>query len=296
MTDPDRSDGLDDYLKGDSAVSRAYRGGDDVAPPPAVDVAIRAAAAEAVSVRRSAFQRWRVPLAAAAAVVVSVTVAVLVEREGPPGALPPAADEYSAPPRVPAAEESKAKSPAAEPPAAEQRSLPQPAAPPERERLQSPPAPPPAAGKAAPAPQMRQQSPAKPETAEPAPAAPAAAGTIAPQGMRQEAPAASESSPAPPAQSAVPESASRAKRMAPGAEDRTSRDTGANQSGALRSAPAGAPATSLPKEGAEPPEAWLARIRQLIKDGDEPAARRELQRFIEAHPQYLLPADIAALR
>ncbi|MDR2216382.1 MAG: hypothetical protein LBE59_11165, partial [Nevskiaceae bacterium] len=72
---------LDEYLKGDSQVSRRYRELGDVEVPASLDRLVLNQAAEAVkrparSVRpaRPAWMRWTAPLAAAASLVLVVSV------------------------------------------------------------------------------------------------------------------------------------------------------------------------------------------------------------------------------
>jgi hypothetical protein len=43
------------------------------------------------------------------------------------------------------------------------------------------------------------------------------------------------------------------------------------------------------------PDAWIVRIRTLRDQPDVPAARRELERFRHAFPQYALPEDLQSL-
>lgn len=64
------------------------------------------------------------------------------------------------------------------------------------------------------------------------------------------------------------------------------------------------PAFAEPDEEVVPPatandpavrDAWLRRIRELVKAGDEQAARTSLQAFRERYPRYVLPDDLRAL-
>ncbi|HSO07065.1 MAG TPA: tetratricopeptide repeat protein [Pelomicrobium sp.] len=280
MTEPRERDELDDYLEGESALTRAYRDAARAEPPPALDAEIRAAAANAVTTRRSGLERWRVPLAVAAALVVSVTVALLVEREPPPPGAPPAADEYSAPPpRAPEPKASEAEAP--QPRDAE--------------------APATAAGEArtkseAAAPMREQRAPAaqRPEGSAPPPAT--TAEPAAPS-VQQGPPAAAAPAPAPTAPKAVQEGAAPSAPMsAPSgrAEEKAFGDAAAESAKRQRAAPA---ASGLAKEAPAPePEAWIERIRALAREGRTVEARDELRRFLRAYPDHPVPDDLAALR
>lgn len=86
MSAKDQDRLFDQYLKGDSRLSRAYKETAAVEPPPQLDAAILAAARRAAGSRpRSRFspfgQSWRVPLAAAAVLVLSVGLVMFMARE-----------------------------------------------------------------------------------------------------------------------------------------------------------------------------------------------------------------------
>src|SRR3989344_7344145 len=72
---------LDEYLRGDSPLSRVYRETGREEPPAHLDAAILAQAKAAVGARRSK-PRWFMPLSLAATVVLSVGVVLLMSREG----------------------------------------------------------------------------------------------------------------------------------------------------------------------------------------------------------------------
>ena len=80
MTRPDDSE-LEDYLAGNSAVSRAYHEGADETAPAELDAPVLAAGCEAVRKRRPA---WRAPVAAAAMLVLALAVVLEVEYGAPP--------------------------------------------------------------------------------------------------------------------------------------------------------------------------------------------------------------------
>ena len=73
---------LDEYLRGDSALSRAYRETGREEPPAHLDAAILAQARAATVPRRGGKPRWFMPLSLAATVVLSVGVVLLLSREG----------------------------------------------------------------------------------------------------------------------------------------------------------------------------------------------------------------------
>ena len=272
MTEPRERDELDDYLGGESAVTRAYRDAARTEPPAALDARIRAAAAEAVTARRSGFERWRVPLAAAAAVVVSVTVALLIEREAPPPGIPPAADEYSAPPAPPPPDSKAPEAPRSEAaPEAGRQILPAPAATPEKREA------PPAAPAVPPAP-ATQTAPAL-ERAGP-PAAPQPRGTLP-----AEAPPALRSAPAGPGEEAM-------QRDSASGEQPRERAAPAPRT-LMKPAPAGA---AIDPQTPRDPDAWIQSIRELVRAGRLDDARAELDRLVRAHPDHPLPPDLAALR
>lgn len=72
---------LDEYLRGDSPLSRAYRETGREEPPAHLDAAILAQAKAMVGARRSK-PRWFMSLSLAATVVLSIGVVLLMSREG----------------------------------------------------------------------------------------------------------------------------------------------------------------------------------------------------------------------
>lgn len=95
-------------------------------------------------------------------------------------------------------------------------------------------------------------------------------------------------SPAPPPPPAAAPAAQRVTAAASGASSESM------AAGALRREPMDARAAS-PADGAEPPEAWLARIETLRAAGDLAAARRELAAFRRQHPDAELPPALRPL-
>jgi hypothetical protein len=118
---------LDEYLRGDSEVSRAYRATASESPPAALDARILA---EARGHRRfTPFgNRWVMPLAAAAVVVLSVGLVTFMSERGAVPELPAPAETASAPaPSAPSAKsgESRAREGVAAQPDAVKREMPQ---------------------------------------------------------------------------------------------------------------------------------------------------------------------------
>ncbi|MBI3574487.1 MAG: hypothetical protein HY083_02345 [Gammaproteobacteria bacterium] len=72
---------LDEYLRGDSLLSRVYRETGREEPPAHLDAAILAQAKAAATARRSK-PRWFMPLSLAATVVLSIGVVLFMSREG----------------------------------------------------------------------------------------------------------------------------------------------------------------------------------------------------------------------
>ena len=83
MTERKKDDRLlDEYLRGDSPLSRAYRETGREEPPAHLDAAILAQAKAAAAPRRGSKPRWFMPLSLAATVVLSIGVVLLMSREG----------------------------------------------------------------------------------------------------------------------------------------------------------------------------------------------------------------------
>jgi hypothetical protein len=93
---------LDDYLRGDAPLTRAYREIAREEPPARLDAAILAQAKAAVAPRRGGKPRWLMPLSLAATVALAVGVALFMAREGagplPPETVPAAKPDTSAAP------------------------------------------------------------------------------------------------------------------------------------------------------------------------------------------------------
>lgn len=73
---------LDEYLRGDSPLSRVYRETGKEEPPAHVDAAILAQARAAATAHRGGKPRWLMPLSLAATVLLSVGVVLLMSKQG----------------------------------------------------------------------------------------------------------------------------------------------------------------------------------------------------------------------
>jgi hypothetical protein len=244
-----------------SEVSDRYRAGAQDEPPARLDAAVLAAARREVEQPR-ARRRWQMPASIAAMLVIGVSLVLIVRDNEPP--LPsldrPAADEAKlakpAPPQLAMKAPSKAKVDAHR----EDR--------PSRERSARPEREPMAREEAV----VTQGNTASGMVAPPAPA-PAAEAVAGPP-----SPAAQE--PTPIAESSDSSLRRKAKVLA---------DV-ATQSGAsayaLRKGEVAAPAQ---------PQDWLGKIEDLLRDGKEPEARRQLLEFRQQYPHYALPERLLAL-
>jgi len=262
----------------DPKLSRLYREASSAGPPAAVDAAILAAArkqaAQPRRPARSSWVRWMAPASALATLVVAVSLAFLMQREQPDidrdmRARPITPLPQSAPPAG-VAEPAKAK-------AAE------------------------AARKEAPATIAPVPAPAA-RSAIPAPALPPAVALPAP------APAAPAPAP-PPAEAAAPAAAAfpaerRAKAAAP-AMTRESNIASDAALGATGAATPAAPAAAPPAPAAagkiaplrqptaqRSPEAWLAEISRLKREGRDKEAAEQLAEFRKAYPAYAVPEEL----
>lgn len=73
---------LDEYLRGDSALARAYRETGREEPPAHLDAVILAEAKAAAAPRRGGKPRWLMPLSLAATVVLSIGVVLFMSKQG----------------------------------------------------------------------------------------------------------------------------------------------------------------------------------------------------------------------
>ena len=267
---------LDEYLKGDSSVSRHYRQlpGEDV--PPSLDRLVLRQAEEAVKrPSRPAWVRWTAPLAVAASAVLVVSIVMQTGLRD---------ETMVASPSVKGSIETKKI---------------------EKPAAAVPEVPPPVVyvdlnGRNAPAPVVPEIEMAiEPEPVAPAPAlAPAPAEAEIPQefAKSEEADKAELVADQPRHKAAREDLARREQESA--VAQRATRSEQAQAAGAPNAAPAAVLSYSRPiaasaadnvatiQHAYTDPEAWLKDIRQLRKDNKQEEADREWRRFREAFPDY----------
>jgi hypothetical protein len=249
-----------DLEKMSSEVSERYRTGAQDEPPARVDAAVLAAARREVEQPRHR-RNWQMQASIAAMLVLGVSLVLLVRENEPPL---PSVDG-------PAAEEAKLAKPV--PPQLAMKTRPKARADshredrPSRERNTRPDHEPIVKDEGA----AVQEQTASVASAQPAqtPAAPAIAGSA--KSAEQEQARIAESSDS---------SSKKAKALADAAtESRLSAQ-------ALRKEDAAAPAR---------PQDWLGKIDDLLRDGKETEARRQLLGFRQQYPHYPLPERLQAL-
>lgn len=317
MTEPTDKPLLDDqqleeYLKGDSSVSRQYRQLPGADVPPSLDRLVLRQAEDAVKrPSRPAWMRWTAPLAVAASAVLVVAIVVetglrdetMVTSQSAQGSMEAkkAAAPAEAPPAAPPKEES--------PPPVVYVDLNGPRAPtvfaPEMDIVVPEPAPAPAPPppKLQPPPAiLADESPAfavRPSA--PAPAAAPASTEAAQTEEEDKAAFAADSS----RQKAAREDLARREQEGAAAQ-RATRSEQAQAAGAPNAAPATVLSYSRPvsstaadnvatiQRAYTDPEAWLKDIRQLRKDNKQEEADKEWRRFREAFPEYEVAETDAA--
>jgi len=254
-----------DLEKMSSEVSERYRAGAQDEPSARTDAAVLAAARGAVEQPRQR-RNWPIAVSIAAMLVIGVSLVVLVRDNEPP--LPsldrPAAGEAKLAKSAPEQLAIKAQPKARADSRREDR--------PSRERSARPAREPVARDEAV----ATQENAASGTLAAPAsaPAAPVVAGPAAPAEQEQ---------------SRIAESGdvfSREKAKAPAGaatESRPSVKALAKQDAAAAAAPAARP------------QDWLANIDDLLRDGKEAEARRQLVGFRKQYPDYPLPERLKAL-
>ncbi len=252
----------------DAALSRRYREASeaaDMAPPPALDARILAAARAAVQPpprpARPWWQRLTLPVGIAATTLLAVMLSLTVQRQTP---------------ETLERERTESKAPAAAD--APRESPPQTQASPAAARADS--APPAPAGRA-----EREPAVAGKKTIA-APAAPAA----------MPAPAAQPEIAAPPPAPALSnEAATVSSRLKAEAAADRAQETEA-RAPLQKAAPAAAAAPARPGiakgEVLTPVQAWIEEIRELRRQGREDEATRRLAEFRKAYPGYALPEDL----
>lgn len=251
---------LEEYLQGESDLSRLYQMHSDEKPPHELDNAILEAAWHSVRRKpRIAYSpftaNWMVPASLAAVLLISVSLVVMMPDEA---GLPPAAD-LDAPgeaKRMPAAKSMAA--PGREAAMELEESVPAAKPAPEKEKSFATPPPAPVSG------ELRDRG-------DVAPAVGAAASASRPEpvsppddALRKQAPTGLTASPM---QQDVPTQPATMDRMeaAPQARFR---------------------ATAPAVEGIREPEEWLAEIGALLEQGHIEEARRAYRAFLAVHPDY----------
>jgi hypothetical protein len=244
-----------------SEVSARYRAGAEDEPPVRLDAAILAAAHREVEQPRKR-RHWQVPASIAAMLVIGVSLVLLVRENEPPL---PSLDR-------PASDEAKLAKPA--PPQPAMKAQPQARANshredrPSRERSARP----------AREPGARDEAAATQENT--------ASGTAAPPASAPAAPVVAE-----PAKSAEQEQS----RIAESSDFSSGKKAKALADAAIESRLS---AQALRKEdAAAPPQPrdWLGKIDDLLRDGKEDEARRQLLGFRQQYPHYPLPERLQGL-
>src|SRR5439155_20184659 len=291
----------------DEELSHIYRDAEGPRPPQRVDDNILAASQRVAStVRRPAgfgfSRRWGTPVALAATVLVTFTLALMVfERQSgldaiapkAPGAVRPAKvsppEATRASPAEPKRGEALARSPVAEPPRADS-----PQKSPSVALTHAAPAP------AAPSPQAAPRSDkVKPPTVETA-----LSGERRGTGQPARVPAippgveilrkSEEAKPMPDAQRVFEaQQPNQAVQAPPAAAPAPGANTPRESASAVQGAASGLASRVAASEAKErAPEKWLADIRKLKTDGKATEAERELAEFKKRYPDYILPEDL----
>lgn len=312
MTEPtDKIDEqeLDEYLKGDSSVSRQYRQLSSEDVPPSLDRLVLRQAEDAVKgPSRPAWMRWTAPLAVAASAVLVVSIMIETGMRDETIVTAPARPTMQQKRAAEAAMESRMSEESADaPPPPVKLDMPPPSAPLADVQADAasafapePSAPAPVAAAApAPAPAPAPERKALPRQ----PAASEAAGALLPEQMAKAERQKAELEET--ARAQVQELS--ASQRAMGGErnevagPRDTVETAAPTAVLSYSRPISANAASarvdsmatLQKTYTDP-EAWLKDIRQLRKDNKQDEADREWQRFLAAFPNYEVAESDAA--
>jgi len=286
----------------DEELSRIYRVADGPRPPQRVDDNILAASQRVAGPRRAGFaHRWGVPVALAATVLVTSTLALMVyEQQSGLDATAPQVPRAGRPAKASPAEPKRAAQPEKSPPAELPRVAPQPAPPVPQAAVPLDRAKQrtvetafsgkgPATGRSERVPEVPRgfEILRKSEEVKPAPVAPAPGASVSPAALPganqaaplQDAPRASEiRQQAPP----VAGLASRAGSL---------RESGSTFQGSSVAAIVGN-RVAAPEATERTPEKWLEDIRKLKAEGKATEAERELAEFKKRYPDYRLPEDL----
>jgi hypothetical protein len=260
-------------------------------------------------------RRWGVPVALAATVLVTSTLALMVyERQSGLDAIAPQVPRAGRPAKASPAEPKRAAQPEKSPPAALPSVAPQPEKSPLAELPRVAPQPAPVPQAAVPLDRAKQRTvetaflgkgPAtgrservpevprgfeilrKSEEVKPAPVAPAPGASVSPT----ELPAANQAAPLQDAPRA-PE----IRQQAPPVAGLPSRAGSLRESGSTLQGPSVAAVAgnrvAVPEASERTPEKWLEDIRKLKTEGKATEAERELAEFKKRYPDYRLPEDL----
>jgi hypothetical protein len=290
----------------DEELSRIYRDAEGPRPAQRVDDNIVAASQRVAGLARRPggigfARRWGVPVALAATVLVTSTLALMVhERQSGPDAVAPQVPRAGRPAKASPAEPKRAAQPEKSPPAELPRVAPQPAPPVPQAAVPLDRAKQrtvetafsgkgPATGRSERVPEVPRgfEILRKSEEVKPAPVAPAPGASVSPAdlpGANQAAPL-QDAPRAPEIRQQVPPVAGLASRAG------SLRESGSTFQGSSVAAIVGNRA-AVPEATERTPEKWLEDIRKLKTEGKATEAERELAEFKKRYPDYRLPEDL----
>jgi hypothetical protein len=290
----------------DEELSRIYRDAEGPRPAQRVDDNILAASQRVAGLARRPgrigfARRWGVPVALAATVLVTSTLALMVyERQSGLDAIAPQVPRAGRPAKVSPAEPKRAAQPEKSPPAELPRVAPQPAPPVPQAAVPLDRAKQrtvetafsgkgPATGRSERVPEVPRgfEILRKSEEVKPAPVAPAPGASVSPAdlpGANQAAPL-QDAPRAPEIRQQAPPVAGLASRAG------SLRESGPALQGSSIAAVVGN-RVAVPEATERTPEKWLEDIRKLRLEGKMAEADRELAEFKKRHPNYRLPEDL----
>ena len=290
----------------DEELSRIYRDAEGPRPPQRVDDNILAASQRVAGLARRPggigfARRWGVPVALAATVLVTSTLALVVyERQSSVDATAPQVPRAGRPAKASPAEPKRAAQPEKSPPAELPRVAPQPAPPVPQAAVPLDRAKQrtvetafsgkgPATGRSERVPEVPRgfEILRKSEEVKPAPVAPAPGASVSPAdlpGANQAAPL-QDAPRAPEIRQQAPPVAGLASRAG------SLRESGSTLQGSSVAAVVGN-RVAVPGAAERAPEKWLEDIRKLKTEGKATEAERELAEFRKRYPDYRLPEDL----
>jgi hypothetical protein len=290
----------------DEELSRIYRDAEGPRPAQRVDDNILAASQRVAGLARRPgrigfARRWGVPVALAATVLVTSTLALMVyERQSGLDAIAPQVPRAGRPAKASPAEPKRAAQPEKSPPAELPRVAPQPAPPVPQAAVPLDRAKQrtvetafsgkgPATGRSERVPEVPRgfEILRKSEEVKPAPVAPAPGASVSPAdlpGANQAAPL-QDAPRAPEIRQQAPPVAGLASRAG------SLRESGSTFQGSSIAAIVGN-RVAVPEATERTPEKWLEDIRKLKTEGKATEAERELAEFKKRYPDYRLPEDL----